>query len=660
MDIDAFPLGTQLLTQFLGFFAGLSVSVILLQFMRGSWRLEEQRRPSLMLAVSLLVWNCGGAATTVLMMCGYRLYSPEAQLACSIGYSGLLIFTPAMLSIWRLSHRSDRLKRAYDALIFLATVAGVLIGTQFWSKLFSGNALLSSFEMRYVSFASFYAFLAISISIRLLESRSSMVNFCIWLSAIACVTSFSAVILLAHTGTGTICNLSLQFISEHAILLPALASFLLLARFRFSDVMVVRSLRVLAALAIGFLTCLFALGPLPSWTASVAGFPQAAAAAIMVTLLAGLLLSFHALESAIGAGVRRWLFHQPDFSAELSRFAVSIASITEEPNLFRQMEQSVSRIFDHTRAKVIPSTAALATAIGKDVLTLDLIEAASMPYPIAGLAGPKPELYVAIRANGRVDHLLAIAVDIYGRSFLHNELAFFRSLAALTSARRDALTAETERLEIQRREMSLRQQATSAELQALRAQVNPHFLFNALNTIADLVIVDPPKAERAIEMLAETFRYVLMNHHRHMVSVGEELDFIGKYLAIEQVRFGARLTVRIEADPSVRLRSIPALILQPLVENAIKHGLAPKIGPGLLTIQVCEADDGLRLSVEDNGDGPLVPRKSNKCTGTGLRNTSERLHTIYQEDARLTLETAKSNGCRVTILIPQRGHQEAA
>jgi two-component system LytT family sensor kinase len=345
-----------------------------------------------------------------------------------------------------------------------------------------------------------------------------------------------------------------------------------------------------------------------------------------------LILNFRVLETAIEAGVRRWLFHQPDFSAELSRFAHSIASITDQAVLFRQIEQSVTGIFDHTRAQVIPGGAAGAVAIGQDLLTLDLIEAASLPHPLPGLAGPRPELYVALRANGRVDHLLAIAVDLQGRSFLHNELAFFRSLAALANSRRDALAAESARLETQRREMNLRQQATAAELQALRAQVNPHFLFNALNTIADLVMVDPRKAEHAIEMLAETFRYVLMNHHRHMVSVSEELDFIRQYLAIEQVRFGARLTVRMHVDPTVRL----------------------------LTIEVGESNGCLRLSVEDNGDGPLLPRKPVKSTGTGLRNTSERLHTLYQEDARLTMETAQSRGCRVTILIPQRGHQEAA
>lgn len=660
MDSYSSPTSAQLSTQFLGFCAGLAISLVLLQLMRGSWRLQEQRRPSLLLAASLLVWNCGGAAATALMICGYAMFSPEVQLACSFGYSGLLILTPATLSVWRLSHCSHRLKRVYSVLIFLATAAGILLGTQFWLIFFNGSSLLSTYGIRVWAFSVFYALLTTSILIRLLEPRSSMVNFCIWLSAIGCTASLVAVVFLGNPGMGPIANVVFYFASEQAILLPALASFLLLARFRLSDVLVVRSLRILAALILGFLTCLLVLGPLPHWMASLAVFSYAATTSLVTLLFAALLMSFHFLEAAIGAGVRRWLFHQPDFNAELNRFASSIAAITEESALFRQIEHAVMRIFDHTRAQVIPSAATLATAIGNDLLNSDWIEAASLPPPIAGLEGAKPELFVAIRANGQVDFLLVIAVDLQGRSFLHNELAFFRSLAALTSARRDALAAEAARLEVQSREMNLRQQATAAELQALRAQVNPHFLFNALNTIADLVMVDPHKAELAIEMLAETFRYVLMNHHRHMVSVAEELDFIRQYLAIEQVRFGARLTVRIEADPAVRMHSIPALILQPLVENAIKHGLSPKIGPGLLRIEVCESDGCLRLAVEDNGEGPIMPRKPIKSTGTGLRNTSDRLQTLYQDDARLTLETLQSRGCRVTIFIPQHGRREAA
>jgi two-component system LytT family sensor kinase len=660
MNSDLAFSGPHLLSRCLGFAAGLAVSLVLLQLIQGSWRVEEQRRPGLLLASSLLVWNCGGAVSTALMIGGYTLHSLTVQLASSIGYCGLLMLAPAMLSVWRISHRSDLLKRAYSVLIGLAIAAGLLIGTQFWLKLLSGGALLSRSEMRFVAFCSFYAFLGVSIAIRLREPRSSMVNFCIWLSAISGGASVCASSLLDSPGLSPNSELSLLFIREHAVLLPTLASFLLLARFRHCDVLVARSLCILAALALSSLTCLLVLDRLPRWTAPVAGFPDAAAAALMVMVVAGLLIGFPRLQAAIWAGVLRWLFHQPDFNAELSRFARSIASITEEAVLFQQMEQSVTRIFDHTRAYVIPNDAALAAAIGKDLMTSDLIEVASLPHPIASHEDPRPDLYVAIQANGRVDHLLVIAVDFDGRSFLHNELAFFRSLAALTSARRDALAAESARLEIQRREMHLRQQATSAELQALRAQVNPHFLFNALSTIADLVVVDPRKAERAIEMLAETFRYVLMNHDRHMVSVSEELDFIRQYLAIEQVRFGARLTVHIEVDPVVRRRSIPALILQPLVENAIKHGLAPKIGPGLLTIEVRETDGCLRLSVEDNGDGPLLPRRPLKSTGTGLRNTSERLQTLYQGDARLTMETMPSRGCRVTILIPRQGHREAA
>ncbi|MBC7927457.1 MAG: histidine kinase [Bryobacteraceae bacterium] len=659
MDIPHQPTDAQLLAQTLGFSAGFAISVVLLQLIRNSWQLEEQRRPSLLLAAALLVWNTGGAISTALMIGGYPFRSPEVRMACGFGYSGLLMFTPAMLSVWRLSHLSPRLRRIYTVLLIFAVVVGILLGIQFWLDAFTGSSFFSPFHSRVVAFTSFYVLLAVAIAVRLFEARSSLVNFCLGLSSAAFFASVSGIILSVQPSVSPTAKLIFRFAAEHSILLPALASFFLLARFRLSDVLVVRSLRILAALTLAFLFCVIVLGPLPHWAEAVP-FPRAAEATIAILLLAALLKNFPSLEAAIGRMVERRFFQQPDFTAELNRFASAMTAITEETSLFRQAESSVTRLFEHTQAQVIPTSTSVRRAAEKELLAAEVIEAASLPSGLVDLASIKPEICATIRVNGRVDYLLAIAPDVHSRSFLHNELAFFRSLAALVGARLDALVAERDRLEVHGREMTLRQQATSAELQALRAQVNPHFLFNALNTIADLVIVDPRKAERAIEMLAETFRYVLMNHHRNMVSVGEELDFVQQYLAIEQVRFGSRLEIRIDADAIVRKHIIPALILQPVVENAIKHGLAPKIGPGLLTIQVCQFDGFLRLSVEDNGAGPLSPRKPLKSTGTGLRNTADRLRTLYQERACLTMEPLPSCGCRVTILIPQNGQLEAA
>ena len=130
----------------------------------------------------------------------------------------------------------------------------------------------------------------------------------------------------------------------------------------------------------------------------------------------------------------------------------------------------------------------------------------------------------------------------------------------------------------------LLQQVTEAELRALRAQINPHFLFNSLNTIADLIVRDPPRAEAMTLRLASVFRHVLAHSSRPLTTIREEMEFLRTYLYIEEARFGDRLHVEIDVAPEAAGQQIPSLILQPLVENAMKHGLGPKPGPGNMWI----------------------------------------------------------------------------
>src|SRR5206468_3565838 len=148
-----------------------------------------------------------------------------------------------------------------------------------------------------------------------------------------------------------------------------------------------------------------------------------------------------------------------------------------------------------------------------------------------------------------------------------------------------------EAVERQSREALLLQQVTEAELRALRAQINPHFLFNSLNTIADLIVRDPSRAETMTVRLAGVFRHVLAHSCRPLTTVDDEMEFLRTYLYIEEVRFGDRLQVVFDVAAEIGGARIPSLILQPLVENALKHGLAPKPGPGRLWIRA-DSDDG--------------------------------------------------------------------
>jgi two-component system LytT family sensor kinase len=198
-----------------------------------------------------------------------------------------------------------------------------------------------------------------------------------------------------------------------------------------------------------------------------------------------------------------------------------------------------------------------------------------------------------------------------------------------------------------------------AELRALRAQVNPHFLFNALNTIADLIVVDAAKAERMTEQLSDVFRYVLTHSQATMISVRQEIDFVRRYLEIEEARFRERLQVTVEVAPEVAEMQVPSLILQPIVENAIKHGVGPKLEGGRVSISAARRDSDLLLTVEDTGVGLAPPARAHKSdgrvrsTGAGLVNSKQRLRTLYGDGAKLTMESLDSQGCRVTIQIPE-------
>ena len=155
---------------------------------------------------------------------------------------------------------------------------------------------------------------------------------------------------------------------------------------------------------------------------------------------------------------------------------------------------------------------------------------------------------------------------------------------------------ERDAIERQSREAVLLQQVTEAELRALRAQINPHFLFNSLNTVADLIVRDPARAETMTLRLASIFRHVLAHSSRPLTTVRDEIDFLRAYLYIEEARFGDRLRVEISVAPEAAGEEVPSLILQPLVENALKHGLGPKPGPGRLSVSVAAEASHLAIA----------------------------------------------------------------
>jgi sensor histidine kinase YesM len=190
-------------------------------------------------------------------------------------------------------------------------------------------------------------------------------------------------------------------------------------------------------------------------------------------------------------------------------------------------------------------------------------------------------------------------------------------------------------------------QATEAQLAALQAQMNPHFLFNALNTVAALVRTNGKEAEHTVEHLSEVLRRTLDRTRANSGSVAEEIDYLRAYLAVEQQRYGARLQVEWSVDDGALPLALPPLTLQPLVENALRHGIGSRLEGGRVKIKVTRHNGHLELSVTDDGVG--FPARYRE--GTGLGNLRQRLATLYPERHDLDIATS-ADGSRVTLVLP--------
>jgi two-component system LytT family sensor kinase len=193
----------------------------------------------------------------------------------------------------------------------------------------------------------------------------------------------------------------------------------------------------------------------------------------------------------------------------------------------------------------------------------------------------------------------------------------------------------------------------AAKVEALKSQINPHFLFNTLASIASLVRSQPDTARMLIVKLSGLLRRLLRSHE-HFATLREELESIDEYLDIEVVRFGPKLTVRKDISPDTLDAIVPSMILQPLVENSIKHGFARKVGPGTITIRSWRERNRAIVEVEDDGMGVVLGHDDQPMShGIGLSNVRERLHVIYGTTYQLTLASEPGCGFRARIEVPE-------
>jgi hypothetical protein len=196
-------------------------------------------------------------------------------------------------------------------------------------------------------------------------------------------------------------------------------------------------------------------------------------------------------------------------------------------------------------------------------------------------------------------------------------------------------------------EEQLRRAKSEAELAALRSRIDPHFLFNTLNSIAALIREDPERAEEATLQLSSLLRYALQTHRQPLVSLDDEMAMVRRYLDIERLRLGDRLTVEIDVPAELTSSAVPPLLLQPLVENAVKHGIAPSVGGGTVRVRAWRAQQDLRIDVGNSGQA----QERRAGTGEGLDNVRQRLAAMFGDRASVTLES--NDGWTITrVTLP--------
>ncbi len=234
------------------------------------------------------------------------------------------------------------------------------------------------------------------------------------------------------------------------------------------------------------------------------------------------------------------------------------------------------------------------------------------------------------------------------RSSFSLDIICYSTIVAIESALRYYRRFEKEKI----RAAKLSTQLGRARLQALKMQLHPHFLFNALNSLSELMQEDSAAAQQMIENLDKFLRLTMKSRHVHEIPFEEELEFLKCYLAIEHVRFQNRLNIKMDIEPQILKVPVPNLVLQPIVENAIRHGIAPRKTPGQIEIRAMKNNGMLKVSVKDNGPGLSKSQRKVIPGGLGLSNTRERLTQLYGDGHRFEMINAPEGGLIVTLEIP--------
>lgn len=576
--------------------------------LRGSWL-------SVTAASLAFLWNIGSLAVLVVPQ-----DRPQAALIVFFSF-GVLSLLPAVLLHLSLDGFDPVVASGYA----LSTIA---IGMHLWELIHPGlgyqyRALL----LITLGFAALTAIAVVKVALQASAERRAKASRIV---GAMCAALFA--MSFVHLGSGHAATAwSRELVFHHAGI--PLALFVLLQDYRF--VFLDAFIRFLGNALLAAVVVFVAVWLAPRGVLD----PGPAQNPLYVALLAVgccvLLITFAMLRASIQRWLTKVVFRRSGLERRIREIHSQAPLFREEAEFLDWSTLELKEFMSAVRSANI-AVDEFAPALGDHEIVFPS-PAADVPR-LRNLAGSEwVEAIVPLRLSHLGTRYVLLGRRKGGRRYLSEDLASLSRLAA-------AIVEQVERF----RETEMRRLVSQAELRALQSQINPHFLFNALNTLYGVIPRSAPEARETVLNLAEIFRYFLQSE-KTFIPLSKELEIVRAYLDIEQLRLGSRLETRIEIDDRALGAPIPILSIQPLVENAIKHGVAAKSGPGVLELSAVAYGEQVRIAVRDTGPGMAAAPEDG--AGVGLANVRRRLQLCFGPEADLAIQSS-SEGTSVEFAVP--------
>jgi two-component system, LytTR family, sensor kinase len=642
------------LLNLVGLSTGVALYAMLLAMVLRATRAPSRRQSldPVLLATALLglVWNLCALPAYELPQVG--IVGPFPWLV-AVGFSALGFLPAAVVhSILREGPHGIRgsLRRSLATIAYGVSTVALLL--QFRAAA-EGATVPSVLAMQLLT----YSFVALVVPLAAVTRGQPGARRALWVAALAIFAVSALHLSQFHQGES---SWPVELLGHHASVPLAFAMLYQDYPFALADLFLKRALALLLLVATSF-AAIAALGVSSTAFGHLVQMDPRQVGAL-VTLWIATALIYPGLRRATSWFVDAVVLRRPDYPSLRASIARRVQDSESIPAVLSDVCAALTPALSARAVVWRESSADEDAAIGTAAVLVGsrAVEAAgafSGANSAVAAGTPRPAAIVVVPTAEAPRFLLAVSDLTGGRRLLSDDVATLETVGLVAARRIDTIRITHERYDRERREQEIERLASEAELRALRAQINPHFLFNALTTIGYLIQTTPSRALDTLMRLTALLRGVLRSEGE-LTTLGRELEIIEAYLDIEHARFEQRLRVRIDVAPNLRDLCIPPLLLQPLVENAVKHGIAPLRDGGdvIVSGHVQPSPAGsavLTLVVRDTGAGAAQEDlERRQRSGVGLRNVERRISCQYGESAALTATTAPGHGTTVTITLP--------